>query len=655
MKIGIAIHSLNDFNNIIFNAGILQTCVFVYNFLIKTNNTFFLVHKINPDLNYKQIEYSNFEEIAKLNIIIFLQSKISDQINKKCIENNIKKICYHVGNDLLYYSNSIINSNNTINFNLKNDNLYDEIWLTPHFKYSIDFYKYIHQTENILIVPYIWEPTFIPKILIQNLNIINIGIVESNFAYNKSCFIPMIICERAKNYINKVHVFNSLDMLNKSSLFKEFALKSELTQKGKMTFEDRLSIPSIFQNHCNVILSFQDDVELNNLYFECFYLGIPLIHNSKTLKDWGYYYPKCQCDIAVDHIKNLLNNFNRTEYINKHKKLLYEYSFNHIKNIQFFNDRLSLIKNNNIIDKKKNEIKKLDEIIKIKNEKISVFNTILNSIKVKNNSFIHCNYIGGLGNQLFILFTGLAYQFRYNNKLSLDIKDKSISVTERKTYFNNLLSKLKNYTNLIDINDKDIYIHNEVKVNEYNKIPYYNKIIINGYFQSFKYFDEFKSKIYEFLDFENKRLEVLNKYNYNLDNSISIHFRLGDYKHLELHPILPIEYYRKSLLEFENIDNKNIYIFCEKEDNELIIEYIKDLNIKATIINHNIEDYEQFLIMMSCKDNIIANSSFSWWAAYLNPNENKKVICSDISEIKNQKVSHDKIPSSWKIIDSLKL
>ena len=66
--------------------------------------------------------------------------------------------------------------------------------------------------------------------------------------------------------------------------------------------------------------------------------------------------------------------------------------------------------------------------------------------------------------------------------------------------------------------------------------------------------------------------------------------------------------------------------------------------------NNNIEDYEELLIMSQCKNNIIANSTFSWWCAYINDNPNK-IICCPYKWININFEYNNLIPYSWNIIN----
>jgi hypothetical protein len=125
----------------------------------------------------------------------------------------------------------------------------------------------------------------------------------------------------------------------------------------------------------------------------------------------------------------------------------------------------------------------------------------------------------------------------------------------------------------------------------------------------------------------------------DLEKTISLHFRIGDYKLIpNMFPVLPYEYYEKSILLLsEQMKNnssvcfiKVLYFFEDKdlEDVNFIINKlkVKFSNLEFIKVDFLLDDWEELLLMSCCKYNIIANSSFSWWAAYLNENKDK-IIC----------------------------
>lgn len=176
-----------------------------------------------------------------------------------------------------------------------------------------------------------------------------------------------------------------------------------------------------------------------------------------------------------------------------------------------------------------------------------------------------------------------------------------------------------------------------------------NDAYICGYFQTDKYFDDIKMKIIDAYSFkdevktEGEKIlkdsmgEAYTSFDSIMKNAIGIHIRRGDYLLNEGNygNICTEEYYDKAVKYFTDndeisIDNKPVFL-CFSNDAEWTSEWISKYAIKGVEI-YNVtgttEDngYIDMFLMSRCAHNIIANSSFSWWAAYLNQNSNKKVI-----------------------------
>jgi hypothetical protein len=250
--------------------------------------------------------------------------------------------------------------------------------------------------------------------------------------------------------------------------------------------------------------------------------------------------------------------------------------------------------------------------------------------------------MGGLGNQLFQIFNTISYAI--DNKIKF-IFPYSLSLAdgiERPTYWNSFLESLNIFTTLNNdlVDNDDLYKFPLFRENgfNYHSLPVFKvNTMIYGYWQSYKYFHKFKDIIFKMMRLRQLKQIVLDEYSdlFDESNLVSMHFRLGDYKYkLEYHPILTYEYYEKSLEKIiENSENKNIKVlyFCEKEDNNVVSEHIiklskKYVNISFKKIDDSIPDWKQMLIMTNCNHNIIANSTFSWWGAYMNLYE-KKIVC----------------------------
>lgn len=141
---------------------------------------------------------------------------------------------------------------------------------------------------------------------------------------------------------------------------------------------------------------------------------------------------------------------------------------------------------------------------------------------------------------------------------------------------------------------------------------------IHGYFQSEKYFKHCSDKILKTLELKERyQTYVDNKYDYT--DTVSMHVRRGDYMYVQdIHPVQNIDYYERA---YELSGKSKVIVFSDD------LDWCK-ANLKFDNIHFSEEpiDILDMFIMSKCEDNIIANSSFSWWGAWLNRNEDKKVI-----------------------------
>jgi hypothetical protein len=250
--------------------------------------------------------------------------------------------------------------------------------------------------------------------------------------------------------------------------------------------------------------------------------------------------------------------------------------------------------------------------------------------------------MGGLGNQIFQIFATIAYSIKSKNQAKFVNTDTlltpgcTIRYTFWQTFFYNLKPFLITQTpNPMHIIREKSFAYNELSIDE---ISSNNNVLLYGYFQSYKYFENHYSSIYRFIGIDKMKESLLNKIkltSHDLNTNISLHFRLGDFKSLQnKHPITTYNYYEGSLKYIQNkIPNENftILFFCEDSDYSDVLLTIKKLQNKFPDYNfirgdRTLADWEQLLLMSCCHHNIIANSSFSWWGAYFNLHADK-IVC----------------------------
>ena len=279
--------------------------------------------------------------------------------------------------------------------------------------------------------------------------------------------------------------------------------------------------------------------------------------------------------------------------------------------------------------------------------------------------------MGGMGNQMFQFACGKALSIKHRVPLILDHSylEKKLpkNITKRnyelsafgidskaskylifKIYFFNLLSRI--------INFKDSYtIVNEISPYEANtKFPDYHNLVINGYFQSESYFENYSNIIkscFKFIDPSFEYNSLIDKIR-NQKNSVSILIRRDDYLNLNHDHVLSINYYNSSIAYIKQILPESFFFIFTIGDTLWTKENFKNMENSEIIENENpnLIGFEKMRLMSLCSNNIIANSSFGWWAAWLNDNPNKIVIAPknwvNIESI-NSKISNNRYPKNW--------
>jgi hypothetical protein len=232
---------------------------------------------------------------------------------------------------------------------------------------------------------------------------------------------------------------------------------------------------------------------------------------------------------------------------------------------------------------------------------------------------------GGLGNYMFQIACAYAYGLKYDKKPVFTTDDSIVIHKHLNHYKNNILSQIDLVPNA-NIGAKTNY---QEQGFHYNEIPAIDgSVYLNGYFQSDKYFKEYTNEIKNLFSYPQEIADkVINKmvdeniYSSHI-NTCSIHVRRGDYLNSpNHHPVQNMNYYMKAIKQMP----KDSVFLIFSDDIAWCKQNFPDLPEKFKFIEGN-SDFEDLLMMSRCKNNIICNSTFSWWAAWLNNNPDKKVI-----------------------------
>jgi hypothetical protein len=302
-------------------------------------------------------------------------------------------------------------------------------------------------------------------------------------------------------------------------------------------------------------------------------------------------------------------------------------------------------------------------LIKLKQKAKDIL--FINSSLAKFISFSKLGNLSRFGNQLFQYAAIKSYSVKNNIPIILPPAEEHPLSELNINFLSQPISLIKFATD---------YNYSETKYN-YDPIfyNYYKRIDVEGYFQSEKYFIDIKEEIHKDFIIRDKKINDIShqiisdlKNKYPGKSIVSVHVRRGDNvpskisygdKYIgayspnknEKHPLMKIEYYRSAMNKFPD----SVFLFFS--DTEKDINWCENTFGKT---NNNIylhySDLEDFFIMQLCDHNIISNSSFSWWAAWLNNNPQKRIISPKVENWFGPYYAHynmnDLIPDSWEQI-----
>jgi hypothetical protein len=283
---------------------------------------------------------------------------------------------------------------------------------------------------------------------------------------------------------------------------------------------------------------------------------------------------------------------------------------------------------------------------------------------------------GGLGNQLFQVFAALAAAIR-NGDTCYFLYTMKDATGKRDTYWNTLFHNLRPMTVIASAGNVDQFmklpIYKEPSFH-YSKLPATNATTLKlvGYFQSDKYFADVRDEVYEKMQLLEQQRQIKAMFAESVWFSrgvatVAMHFRIGDYTQIQhAHPILPLEYYKRALKHIitraSSMEKINVLIFNQACDNAVIVDHMHELKSDPAFarmcrfhkVQDMFDDWKQLLLMSVCDHNIIANSTFSWWGAYLNQNPGK-IVCYPSTWFGPALKKHDTrdlFPATWTRISS---
>ncbi|HNX75894.1 MAG TPA: alpha-1,2-fucosyltransferase [Candidatus Rifleibacterium sp.] len=292
--------------------------------------------------------------------------------------------------------------------------------------------------------------------------------------------------------------------------------------------------------------------------------------------------------------------------------------------------------------------------------------------------------IGGLGNQMFQYALGKHLSLKTGAELKLD--NTQFSWYKLHNYSLHHFNILQPFASLAEINRLRYGVQNHLMARfieslnragrfcagknlvqprtclreermefDQNVLQASDGVYLEGYWQSEKYFSEIRSVLLQ--DFaivtpsdtaNSAMLELI-----RTSNSVSLHVRRGDYANnsrtQQIYGCCGMEYYQAAIRSIQaRIEDARFFIFSDDPD-----WAEENLPIPGSTVvrgNDASKNYEDLRLMNACRHNITANSSFSWWGAWLNQNPQKIVIAPSRWALSSKLNSSDIVPASWERI-----
>lgn len=287
--------------------------------------------------------------------------------------------------------------------------------------------------------------------------------------------------------------------------------------------------------------------------------------------------------------------------------------------------------------------------------------------------------VGGLGNQLFQYALGKAVSSRLHTKLLLDVDTSVIWqgvrvhafslghfnipvrkargsdmlgfvwLRRHKNFFNRLYHHLRwkrkllpfYYSERTFAYDPDVFLQK-------------NNTYFDGFWQTEKYFRDIDGELRKEITLAKPLSEYSQKISDEIrkTNTVSLHVRRTDYvtdpNSSVFHGVCSMEYYERAIGYIaQRVASPHFFIFSD--DYEWSVENFKSLKFPYTCVSNGADkNYEDMILMSRCQHHIIANSSFSWWGAWLDPRKDKIIIAPEkwfANAPKNN--TKDLLPDSW--------
>lgn len=273
-----------------------------------------------------------------------------------------KVVQFHCGNHCIFNAEDIVfNKHNVVR--LLFNSWFTEAWVFSMHFFAKEYYEQLTQ-KPCKLMPYGWSPSLLTKYLVKNnLEIscdhttysdhpLTLCSFEPNLNVTKNCQCPLLIMNsfylRFPQRVQKCFVFCSKQLLDHKS-FRDFVAFLKVCRDGLVEFYPRMAFPDLMKQMKDkklspVIVGHQIYNDQNYMSLEALHLGYPIVHNSPSMQNAGFFYPEFELHLAVDHLETISTKFSDKKfndvYQARSRKVLFDHSTTNSKLLSEFRSLL---------------------------------------------------------------------------------------------------------------------------------------------------------------------------------------------------------------------------------------------------------------------------------------------------------------------------
>ena len=237
-----------------------------------------------------------------LDILIEVGGRGQPHLMRRLRSRGAKLVSYMAGNAMVMNFEAL--SSGLPHGEIVSEERFDAVWITPqHWHMNRDLCR-ITRSDKVAIAPHIWEPIFL-DLFSRDAGLDpfykrgdadtpwRLAVLEPNINVLKTFHLPLLVAEegfrRTPEAIDSVLLFNTRILVGVPH-FDEFTTSLDLFRAGKLFTEGRFATPNVLALHADAVIVHQWENDLNYLYWDVLWTGHPLIHNSPSAREVGYYY-----------------------------------------------------------------------------------------------------------------------------------------------------------------------------------------------------------------------------------------------------------------------------------------------------------------------------------------------------------------------------